>query len=430
LRKSFAIYQLRGLFLMHKILAAITSLPFIFAVIACPLHAGEKDDAKAAERAMIAKICKDPLLKAAAIKHGEENESESFKPIVAWDMEVACAQAELSPTPIHDAADPSPEGGHSHWVTGTAFSSDGTKIVSSSFDGTVRVWDVATGKPLTRIEAGDIIRNAAGADARSRVRSAHFISPTEIVAGADNTPVRVYDAATGEKKGEISFVKRDKDHLFPPSMAVTSTGLLILGGNADDVIVYDWPSKKESFRLPGHTTNVWSVAVTEAASLIATGSDGDAQKDLARIQLWRLDSGKKIGEFMAEGDDTPQGLAFSPDGKRLAVLVGGMIQIHAVEGFNKIGSIKVHPKFSSSSLTFTADGKGIISCMRHPILWNAETGKRVLHFGPFNDLCHSVRLSPNGKYAVTGSMGSDVRIWEVETGTFFRRLGQNVHPPG
>jgi hypothetical protein len=27
-------------------------------------------------------------------------------------------------------------------------------------------------------------------------------------------------------------------------------------------------------------------------------------------------------------------------------------------------------------------------------------------------------------------MGSDGRIWDVETGTFFRRLGKNVHPPG
>ena len=414
---------------MLRCLATATAL-LLLAAIAPPLHASEKDDAKAAERAMIAKVCKNSELKAAAIKRGEEAESESFKPIVAWDMEIACSQAEINPIPVHDVADPSPEAGHSHWVTGTAFSPDGTKVVSSSFDGTVRVWDVATGKPLVRIEVGDIHREMVGAGERSRVRSAQFITPTEIVAGADDTPVRVYDAVTAVKKGEIPFVNRDKDHRFPPSIAVTSKGLVILGGNADDVIAYDWPSKTERFRLAGHTTNVWSLAVSETAGLIATGSDGDMHEDLARIQLWRLDSGKKFGEFMAYGDGTPHGLAFSPNGKRLAVLVGGMIQIHTAEGFEKVGAIKVHPKFSSDSLTYTADGKGIISCMRHPIMWNAETGERILHFGPFNDLCHSVRLSPDGKYAVTGSMGSDVRIWEIETGKFFRRLGKNVHPPG
>ena len=31
--------------------------------------------------------------------------------------------------------------------------------------------------------------------------------------------------------------------------------------------------------------------------------------------------------------------------------------------------------------------------------------------------------------AVTTSMGSDIRIWEVATGTFHRRLGRDVKPP-
>ena len=50
------------------------------------------------------------------------------------------------------------------------------------------------------------------------------------------------------------------------------------------------------------------------------------------------------------------------------------------------------------------------------------------HFGPFRELCHSVDLSPDGRFAVTTSMGSDLRIWEIATGTFYRRLGIDVHP--
>ena len=35
--------------------------------------------------------------------------------------------------------------GHSDGVTSVAFSSDGTQVVSGSYDNTVRIWDVATG---------------------------------------------------------------------------------------------------------------------------------------------------------------------------------------------------------------------------------------------------------------------------------------------
>ena len=41
---------------------------------------------------------------------------------------------------------------HSDWVTSVAFSPDGTKIVSGSNDGTIKIWD-----------SGLLLENAAGA---------------------------------------------------------------------------------------------------------------------------------------------------------------------------------------------------------------------------------------------------------------------------
>jgi WD40 repeat protein len=43
--------------------------------------------------------------------------------------------------------------GHSGEVSSVAFSSDGTKVVSGSWDKTVRVWDVASGEVLHTLEA-------------------------------------------------------------------------------------------------------------------------------------------------------------------------------------------------------------------------------------------------------------------------------------
>ena len=39
---------------------------------------------------------------------------------------------------------------HSDWINSVAFSPDGTKIVSGSNDGTIKVWDLGAPEPSNR----------------------------------------------------------------------------------------------------------------------------------------------------------------------------------------------------------------------------------------------------------------------------------------
>ncbi len=86
-----------------------------------------------------------------------------------------------------------PMTGHQDEVTSAAFSPDGKRIVSGSVDKTLRVWDAANGKPLERFR---IHRHA------DRVNSVAF-SPNGrfIVSASNDKTVRLWDAATGEPIG-------------------------------------------------------------------------------------------------------------------------------------------------------------------------------------------------------------------------------------
>ena len=78
--------------------------------------------------------------------------------------------------------------GHTYIVTSVSFSPDGSRIVSGSWDKSVRVWDASSGELMNTLEGHT-----------GWVRSVSF-SPdgSRIVSGSDDSSVRVWDASSGE----------------------------------------------------------------------------------------------------------------------------------------------------------------------------------------------------------------------------------------
>ena len=84
--------------------------------------------------------------------------------------------------------------GHSDAVSSASFSPDGTKVVSGSWDQTVRIWDAVTGECAQTLEGHS-----------SGVTSASF-SP-KVVSGSDDQTVRIWDAVTGECAQTLTSAK-------------------------------------------------------------------------------------------------------------------------------------------------------------------------------------------------------------------------------
>ncbi|WP_296570911.1 WD40 repeat domain-containing protein [Phreatobacter sp.] len=383
-----------------------------------------------AERVLLRTVCKSPALRESLVKETIENRGEDRRASAIWDTDTACAQVDLPTIPVHDTADPADSATHTDWVYDARWSPDGNMVVTAGRDGTVRIWDVATGKTLRVI---DIARLPPLSRPRHGVfvRAARFIGDgSAIIVTADHHPVRIFEVASGEPIAEVPYTHNDKSTDIPPRIEATKSGLVILAGRGSDIVVYDTKSKSERYRLPHSPNHLPVTAVFEPAGVFATTRPGrNSGRDRSVfVQVRKLDSGELLWEGEAHGNFSADAMAFSQDGKDLAVTVEGKAFVFSLSENRLAQTILLYPSFGHQNVLFTADGSRLVAGRRHPELWDIATARRVHHFGPFSDLVHSVDISPDGKYLLTSHIGSDARIWEVDTGIFFRRLGRDVYP--
>jgi WD40 repeat protein len=363
---------------------------------------------------------------------------EGDRPYQEAEITERCAHAHLPATPVHDTADTDPDATHKHWTYAAKYTRDGKLIVSAGFDRTVRLWDAETGRlvrTLTRFANQDPERNPSLGFVRGL---AVLPDGKRVIVNADGYPLRIValdadESANGSAEpasrgGVLGVLKSgDAEGPYRWNMSLSAKGLVfVTRRDSTAVEALDAESFAEKYRLTLPFRKLASVTVSDAAGLVATGVDKETVggRELPpRVVLWRIDNGEKVAELPI--DDRPTNIAFSADGKVMAATAGGGARIFSVPERKQVQSIRVS-KFGVHAVALNRDGSRLITCASHAQLWDVKSGKSLHHFGPFIDGCHSVDFDPQERFMVTTSMGSDLRVWDIATGTFHRRLGRNV----
>src|ERR1019366_354564 len=171
--------------------------------------------------------------------------------------------------------------GHTGWVNAVAVAPDGSWLATSGDDdGTVEVWDVATGQ------------QRAALTGHTRGVSAVAVAPDgSWLATGDNGTVEVWDVATGQQRAALTGHTRGVS-----AVAVAPDGSWLATGSHDKTVrVWDVATGQQRAALTGHTRGVGAVAVAPDGSWLATGSHDKTVRvwDVATRQaraLMRLDN--------------------------------------------------------------------------------------------------------------------------------------------
>ena len=127
--------------------------------------------------------------------------------------------------------------------------------------------------------------------------------------------------------------------------------------------------------------------------------------------------------------DRVAGIAYSPDGKRLATAgQDGTAKVWDVSSGEEIFSIDIAQQGRVNAIVYNADGRRLATASDNgkAQIWDALTGKELLTLHGHTDEVWSVAFSPNGKHVATASIDGTAKIWNANTGELILMFASQV----
>ncbi|GHO55996.1 serine/threonine-protein kinase [Ktedonobacter robiniae] len=299
--------------------------------------------------------------------------------------------------------------GNSDDVTDVAWSPDGKRIASASYDHTVRVWEAADGR--------DALIYRQHADTVTAI--AWSLDGKRITSASADTTVQIWDATTGRNmltyRGHTEKVN---------AVAWSPDGKRIVSGSGDvsghdEGIVQVWDSTTGETILTSreHTSAVSAVAWSPDGKRIAVGFIDDNGVD-----IWDAVTGKKVSIYERESPLLQtQGwasvgvnaVAWSPNSKHIAVgFVDETVQVWDTTTGGTVSTYEGHSA-PVMAITWSPDGRNIASATSFDDtvhVWNVATGKQILAY-PGQPM-DTVAWSPDGQRIACG-VNAMVQIWNA-----------------
>lgn len=291
--------------------------------------------------------------------------------------------------------------GHGEEIRCLAFSPDGTKLASAGADRVIHLWDVRQGKLL------------AGPNARGRHRIAVIAGTPLRLASSGSDSIRVWDTSTGEEVAPSG--------LCPAYCTAASPDgkWLAIGGIDHFTQLWNMVEQRLTALLEATKPPIGFATFSADSKLLAHTSPSDGL-----VWLWNCETANPELILIEAADGcTLEGVAFHPDGKRIAA--GGIDYLSTGErdGAVSVWDLPTREKLYTIdigvyALCFDPQGKYLAGAGMDDAVyvWDADTQDTVLVLGSHQQKINAIVFDPTGNYLVSGGDDSTVRVWDVLSG--------------
>jgi WD40 repeat protein/tetratricopeptide (TPR) repeat protein/tRNA A-37 threonylcarbamoyl transferase component Bud32 len=343
------------------------------------------------------------------------------------------------------------------------FSPDGKRMFTVSIDNTAEVWDVATGKPVTRPfvpkrqpgnkgrevepvffspDGGRVVTIREGHTAQmwdlsngqqvypplkhdGTIHEVRYSPDGSRFITATNDSVQVWDATTGRRVGppltaQVWVQATDQIGEVKPPFGMTavfspdSRRILTTASLMNTARVWDAATGRALTPPLKHPGIIWSAVFSPDGRRVVTGCNDLGQQT---VHVWDAATGQLVFAPLKHGIGVLS-VEFSPDGRRFVSASKNLTaQVWDAATGQPVGSPLKH-NHEVQRAVFSPDGTRVATASwdQTARVWDATTGQPVTPPLKHNGQVNHARFSPDGRQVITAGADKTAMIWDAITG--------------